>query len=82
MVEIRVLTLMFIRGDGPKSDKGSLRRMKMKEKTRIYLLEVSDIGRKTMLKLLWFAQNGETVKRRSEKMVKCQKQLNGAMVKQ
>ena len=55
MAEIRVLTLMFIRGDGPKSDKGSLRRMKMKEKKRIYLLEVSDIGRKTMLQLLWFA---------------------------
>ena len=33
---------MLIRVEGPKIDKGSLRRIKMKEITRIYLREVGD----------------------------------------
>ena len=41
---------MFRRGVGPKNEKGSLRRMNMKEIMRIYLREVSDIGSKTIYK--------------------------------
>ena len=50
MVEIRGRALMFSRGEGPKSDKGSLRRMKIKDIMRIYLREVSDIGCKLCYK--------------------------------
>ena len=63
---------MFRRGEGPKNDKCSLRRISIKEKMRIYLREVSDIGSKTMLQRLQCAQNGETVKHGSGEMVKCQ----------
>ena len=40
---------MSRRGLETENDKGSRRRMKSKEITRIYLREVSDIGSKTML---------------------------------
>ena len=50
MVEIRGQALMFSRGEIPKSDKGSLRRMNMKEIIRMFLREVSDFGSKSMLK--------------------------------
>ena len=49
MVEIRGQSLMFRRTVVPKHGKGSIHRMNMKEGMRIYLLEVSDIGSKTML---------------------------------
>ena len=49
MVEIRGQALMFRRTVGPKNGKGYLHRMNTKERMRIYLLEVSDIGSKTML---------------------------------
>ena len=50
MVEIRGQALMFSRGEIPKSDKGSLRRMNMKEIMRMFFCEVSDFGSKSMLK--------------------------------
>ena len=52
MVEIRGRALMFSRGEGLKSDKGSLHRMKIKDIMRIYLREVSDIGCRIMLQIL------------------------------
>ena len=55
MVDIRGGVFIFSRGEGPKIDKGSLRRMNMKEIMRIYLLEVSDIGSKSMMQVLYFA---------------------------
>ena len=51
MLEIRGLALMFRIGKGTKNDKVSLNMINMKEKMVIYLLEVSDIGYKTMLKI-------------------------------
>ena len=53
MLEIRGQALMFIRGVGPKNDKGYLHRENMKEMMRIYLREVSDIGSKTILQILY-----------------------------
>ena len=55
MVDIRGGVFIFSRGEGPKIDKGYLRRMNMKEIMRIYLLEVSDIGSKSMMQVLYFA---------------------------
>ena len=52
MAEIRGRSLMLSRGEGPRSDKGSLRRMNVNEMMRIYLCEVSDIGSKSMLQRL------------------------------
>ena len=52
MVYIRVQALMFSRVEGPKSGKGSLLRMKIKEIMRNYLREVSDILSKSMLQRL------------------------------
>ena len=49
MVEIRGKYLVFSRGEGPKSDKGYLRRMKMKDIMIIYLRKVGGFGRKSML---------------------------------
>ena len=43
---------MFSRGEKPKSDKGSLHRMNIKEKMRIYLNRVINILRKGMLQRL------------------------------
>ena len=75
MVEIRGRDLIFSRYDGPKRDKGSIRRMKMKETMRIYLREVSIIGRKqcyifyNVLKMVKGC-NVEVVKWGNVKMVK------------
>ena len=52
MVEIGGQDLLFSRGEGSKTDKGSLRKTKMKEITRNDLREVSDIGSKIMLQRL------------------------------
>ena len=49
LVEIRGQDFIYSRDEGPKSDKGYIRRMNMKKIMRIYLREVSDIGSKTML---------------------------------
>ena len=54
MVEIKGLSLTFIIGEGPKNKKGCLHRMKIKSATRVYSLEVSNIGSKTMLQKLFF----------------------------
>ena len=43
---------MFSIGEGPRSDKGSLRKMKMKYIIGVYLHELSDIGSKSMLQIL------------------------------
>ena len=43
---------MFSRDEGTKSDKGSILRISTKERMRIYLREVSDIGSKIMLQRL------------------------------
>ena len=51
MVDIREQHLMLRRGEGLKNDKGYLCTMNMKEMIRIYLREVSDIGRKSMLQI-------------------------------
>ena len=48
-VEIEGRALMFSRGEVTKIDKGSLHMIQIKEIMRIYLREVSDIGRKRML---------------------------------
>ena len=52
MVKIRGRDPMFIRGEVIKSDKGYLRRMKIKSIMRIYLREVIYIGSKTMFQIL------------------------------
>ena len=70
MVKIRGRDPMFIRGEVIKSDKGYLRRMKIKSIMRIYLREVIYIGSKTMFQILQCDYNGETVKRQSGEMVK------------
>ena len=51
MVDIREQHLMLRRGEGLKNDKGYLCTMNMKEMIIIYLREVSDIGRKSMLQI-------------------------------
>ena len=43
---------MFSRGEIPESDKGSLRKINMKDIMGIYLHEVRDIGSKSMLQIL------------------------------
>ena len=61
---------MLSRGEGPKSDKVSLRGINTKERMTTYSRKVSDIGSKSVLQRLQCAYNVETVKRRSGAMVK------------
>ena len=52
MVEIRVRALILSIYEGPRSDRGYLRRMKIKEIMIIYLRKLIDIGIKIMLQRL------------------------------
>ena len=72
MVEIRVWALMFRRGVGNQKYKGYLHMTNTKERMRIYLCEVINIGIKTIWQrwkcaLEWW--NGETAKQRNGIMV-------------